>query len=95
MINNHENIDTGSDELEATALRFTPAHEAPEVLARGRGEIARKIIEVARRNSLPVVQDQKFSEELQSLPVGQEIPENLYRVAASIYASIYRLNQRL
>ena len=76
----------------AVALRYERGVDnAPEVLAVGRGEVAERIIQIARQSDVPLVQDQPVAEALSRLDVGQEIPVELYRAVAEILAFVYRL----
>ncbi len=76
----------------AAALIFDPAIDrAPRVLARGRGALARRIVETAHSAGRPVVRDAALSEVLAALPVGVEIPERLYLLVSGVFALIYKL----
>lgn len=66
--------------------------DAPQVLASGRGKIAEKIIETAREAGIHITEDPDLLELLASVPVGHEIPEDLYRAVAEILAFVYRIN---
>ena len=76
----------------AAALAFDAERDrAPRLLARGQGGFAREIVETAEAAGRPVVRDAALSEVLAALPVGTEIPENLYRAVSGIFALIYQL----
>ncbi|GAB4175467.1 MAG: FlhB-like flagellar biosynthesis protein [Geothermobacteraceae bacterium] len=68
---------------------------APRVIAAGRGELARKILETARDAGIEIVQDGDLVEILAGLPTGEEIPPELYQVIADLFACLYRLNNSL
>src|SRR3954452_18533374 len=55
----------------ATALRYTEGSDAPEVVATGRGEIARRILDAAEEAGVPVRRDPGLVEALGKLDVGQ------------------------
>ncbi len=65
--------------------------DAPKILARGRGEIAKKIIAKAKEEDIPIKEDKDIVRVLVQLDIGQEIPEELYQVVAEMLAFIYRL----
>ncbi len=47
--------------LQAVALRYAPREdEAPRLTAKGRGHIAEKIVELARRHGVPIRQDRNL-----------------------------------
>ena len=79
---------------EAVALRYRPEKEkAPKVVAKGRGFLAEKIIEIAKRHGVPIKYEPNLIHVLSKLDLDQEIPPNLYRAVAEIFAFIYKLNQ--
>jgi flagellar biosynthesis protein FlhB len=68
--------------------------EAPKVLAKGAGEIARKIKEIAKSNDIPVVENKELARSLYSLvDIGTEIPVSLYQAVAEVLAYIYKLKK--
>jgi len=75
----------------AVALEFD-GENTPTVNARGAGPIAEKIIEIANQHGVPLQQDDELVEILSDLNLGDEIPENLYRVIAEIIAFAYILS---
>ncbi len=75
----------------AVALRYEQGRmEAPLVVAKGRGPIARKIKEIARKHGVPLVEDPPLARTLEKLcRVGAPIPESLYRAVAEVFAWIW------
>ena len=67
---------------------------APRVIAKGRGEIAQKIVEIAAAHSLPLYEDENLVQILEALDLEIEIPPELYRAVAEVLAFVYRLNGR-
>ncbi|MEA2270927.1 MAG: flagellar biosynthesis protein [Solirubrobacteraceae bacterium] len=78
----------------AAALRYTNGAEAPEVVATGAGEIARRIVEAARAAGVPVREDPALAEALSRLDVGRVIPPELYQAVAEALVWAYRLDAR-
>ena len=76
------------------ALRYAEGSEAPEVVATGRGEIARKILEAADEAGVPVRRDPALVEALGRLDVGQAISPELYVAVAEALVWAYRLDAR-
>lgn len=77
----------------AVALRYLAgADEAPRVVARGRGEIAGRILDLARRHGVPVHPDRDLVHALAALDVGAEIPPKLYEALAEVLAYVWRVN---
>ena len=78
----------------AVALQYDrETMEAPTVIARGEGFIARKIVERALEAEVPVVEDAALVSALLSLELGEEIPAELYEVVARVLAWVYRLDR--
>ena len=78
----------------AVALKYDQEKDhAPKVIAKGRGEIAEKIIEIAKAYNLPLYEDQNLVQILEALELETEIPPELYRAVAEVLAFIYRLNK--
>ena len=76
----------------AVALRYEKDRDhAPQVVAKGRGWIARRIIEEAKTHGLPMREDPLLVEALIGLDLYQEVPEELYQVIAEIYVFLYQV----
>ncbi len=66
---------------------------APQVIAKGEGFIARKIVERAIEADVPIVEDAALVSALISLELGEEIPAELYEVVARVLAWVYKLDK--
>ncbi|NPB07771.1 MAG: EscU/YscU/HrcU family type III secretion system export apparatus switch protein [Aquificae bacterium] len=78
------------EKRKAVALRYGEGDRAPVVVAKGRGELARKIIEIAKEKGIPVVEDENLVEALLQVDVYEEIPPELYEAVAKVLAYIMR-----
>jgi len=77
----------------AVALRYQPElHKAPKIVAKGKGKVAEKIIELAREHGVFVHPDPDLIEVLSHLDLNDEIPPELYVVVAELLAFVYSLN---
>ena len=65
---------------------------APKIIAKGRGALADKIIELARDKHIHIHNDPDLLEMLSQLDLKQEIPDSLYEVVAELLSFIYLLN---
>jgi len=82
-------------EKKAIALGYDrETMNAPRVLAAGQGYIARKILEMAEENNIPVEQDPVLAEALSYLDPGEEIPPELYQVVAEVLVFIMDADKR-
>jgi flagellar biosynthesis protein len=80
----------------AAALKYEPAKDqVPVLAAKGRGLVAEKIIEIARKNSIPIKEDPNLVQILSKLEIDEQIPPVLYKAVAEILAFVYSLNERV
>jgi flagellar biosynthesis protein len=80
----------------ALALRYRHrVDQAPMVVAKGRGIIAERIIEIAKKHNIPLKSDPALIEVLSKLDLDQEIPTELYRAVAEVLAYVYKMTKKL
>jgi flagellar biosynthesis protein len=78
----------------ATALQYNQLkNRAPKVIAKGQGLIAENIIEKAQDHDVPIYQDERLSQQLYNLALGDEIPAELYHVVAEVLVFIAKADQ--
>jgi flagellar biosynthesis protein len=78
-------------ERQSAALKYR-GEGAPVLLAKGDGARAARIEELALEHGVPLVQDAQLTALLCRLPLGDEIPPELYVAVAEVLAYVYRLN---
>ena len=66
---------------------------APRVIAKGRGSIGAKIIEVARAHDIPIEENEVLAGALSNVELGDEIPEDLYKAVAEVLVFLLRLTK--
>ncbi|MDD3801777.1 MAG: EscU/YscU/HrcU family type III secretion system export apparatus switch protein [Desulfuromonas sp.] len=77
----------------AVAIRYDRDQaDAPVVVASGQGQVAERIIALAIEAGLPITSDPDLTELLAKIPLGAEIPVELYQAVAEVLAYVYRLN---
>mgnify|MGYP003405074473 CR=1 FL=1 len=82
--------------MKAVALMFLPdKNSAPVVVASGAGFLGNKIEEIAKANQVPIVKDEFLASTLLQVPIGQEIPEPLYKAVAVVFGFLYKLENEL
>lgn len=65
---------------------------APKVVAKGAGEIALKIKEMAKKHHVPCVENRPLARALfKDIEVGHYVPRELYRAVSEVLSYVYRL----
>ncbi len=80
----------------AIALKYDPDEaQAPLVLAKGQGHLARKIKEIARQHRIAIVENKPLARTLfTAVEVGDEIPPQFYQAVAEILAFVFSTRRR-
>ena len=80
----------------AIALHYDKGKtEAPRVVAKGKGEIGRKIVETARASGVPVEENPALAAALADVELGDEIPTELYKAVAEVLVFVLRVSGRI
>lgn len=74
----------------AVALEWDRQH-APRITASGAGLTAEEILRIAEEHDIPLHQDAALTEALAQVPLGEEIPEELYVAVAEVLAFVFLL----
>ena len=78
----------------AAALQYNREKDnAPRIIAKGKGDIAQKIVEKAEEENIHIEDDSDLVDILLKLEIGDEIPPELYQVIAEILSFIYELEE--
>jgi len=87
---------THTNQKVAVAISYEPEEPgAPKVLAAGLGETARRILELARNEHVPIHKNASLAHLLARIPNGSDIPESAYRLVAELLAFLYATDTRL
>jgi flagellar biosynthetic protein FlhB len=80
----------------AVALKYDQSEgEAPIVIAKGQDYVALRIKDIAKENSVEIVENKPLARTLYStVDIGEPIPEELYQTVAEILAFVYKLKQK-
>jgi flagellar biosynthesis protein len=78
----------------AVALHYDKSG-APRVVAKGRGTIGQKIIEVAKAHDIPIEENEVLAGALSNIELGDEIPAELYKAVAEVLIFVLRLSGRV
>lgn len=78
----------------AVALHYDK-QGAPRVVAKGKGSLGDKIIEVAKANNIPIQENEALAGALSNVELGDEIPAELYKAVAEVLIFVLRLSGRI
>jgi flagellar biosynthesis protein len=80
----------------AAALKYTIGEDtAPKIIAAGRGSVAKKIVDIATKENIPIHRDKVLAQALTELGIGVEIPPELYQAVAKILIQVARLDKQM
>lgn len=80
-----------SDQLQKAVALFYDGKNAPQISAKGTGEVAEQIIAIANEHGVPLCDNGALVDLLVTLELGDQIPETLYIAVAYIIAFAYQL----
>jgi flagellar biosynthesis protein len=78
----------------AVALHYDKTG-APRVIAKGKGSIGEKIIEVAKAHDIPIEENELLAGALSNVELGDEIPAELYKAVAEVLIFVLKLSGRV
>jgi flagellar biosynthesis protein len=79
----------------AVALRFLPtADNAPRLVAKGEGTLAERILQIAERKDVQIIEDKSLAESLSRLGLGVEIPDNLYKAVSVVFRYLWEQEKK-
>ena len=78
----------------AVALCFDGIN-TPKVTAKGQGLTGEAIIRIAKENDIPLQEDEALAKALSTIPLGEDIPRELYLAVAEVLAYVYFLDEVL
>ncbi|MFW0883581.1 EscU/YscU/HrcU family type III secretion system export apparatus switch protein [Candidatus Acidulodesulfobacterium sp. H_13] len=81
--------------IKASALKYDgEKNSAPVLIAKGRGRVAEKIIEIAKKENIPVMENKMLADVLDRLDIYDEIPPELYKAVSKIFAFLWKVNEK-
>ena len=80
----------------AIAIRYRPGESAaPQVTAKGKGQLAEYMRDLARENGIPIVENIPLARLLyRRVKVGKSVPAETYKAVAAVLAYVYRITGR-
>lgn len=82
-------------DVKAVALRYPENAEAPFVVATGKGKLAERLLDIARKNNVPVVEDEFTANILSVQEIGTAIPEDTWEIVARIFAVVVESEKKI
>lgn len=83
------------DRKQAVALTYKQDQtDAPYISAKGEGDVADRILQLAKENEVPIQEDASLVSLLSQVDLFSAIPPDLYQAVAEIFAFIYQLDRQ-
>ena len=83
------------NELKAVALKYPENASLPFVSVKAKGELAKKLVEIAEKQKIPVVENIEAANILSVQEIGSAIPENTWEIVAKIFAAVVECDKKL
>lgn len=74
----------------AVALKYDRGDVAPSLVASGKGELAERMLEIARDHGITVVRDPLLADILSDEEVGSIVPVETWKAVAAVFAFLER-----
>jgi type III secretion system FlhB-like substrate exporter len=78
----------------AVAVHYSEELPAPVIVARGKGELARRIRRIAEQHGVYLLVRPELADALVELEVGSLIPEEFYRIIAEILVFVRSVSEK-
>ncbi len=72
----------------AVAIKYNKNLPAPFISAKGKGFVAKRLLEIAEEHHIPVIKDNLLSETLYLMEPGEYIPDEVFDIVAEILVFI-------
>lgn len=79
----------------AVAVKYIRDLPAPFVIAKGKENIARKLVQIAQNHGITILEEKDLSERLFEVETGEFIPEEVYEIMAEILAFVYNITGKM
>ena len=86
-----EKPDVVSDSTDIAVALSYDGSNAPVVAAKGEQHVARQILALAEEHDVPLYPNPELAATLVQIPLGDEVPEQLYRAVAEVISFAYIL----
>ena len=83
------------NELKAVVIKYPENADLPFISAKSKGELAKKLIQIAEEQKIPVVKNITAANVLSVQEIGSAIPENTWEIIAKIFAAVVECDKKL
>lgn len=81
--------------LKAAALKYDQeSTNAPELIAKGQGELAKKILRLAKEHDISVFKNKALVDSLLNMELHEEIPPRLYQAVAELFSWLMKVENK-
>lgn len=77
----------------SVSLKYPQNVDAPLITAKAEGILAKRMVDIARENDIPVVEDDVLANVLTLRQIGECIPETTWHAVAGVFAMISALEK--
>ena len=77
----------------AVAVKYSRELPAPFIVAKGKGELAGKLLKIAREHNIEIIENRDLTESLIKLDIDDFIPEEFYEIMAQIIIFVRALGK--
>ncbi len=82
-----------STEKTVVAIKYVKDLPAPFIIAKGKHELAERLLRIAVENGVEIANEPELSEALFEFEIGSFIPEEMYEIIAHILAHIMKVRK--
>lgn len=79
----------------AVALKYPKDAPCPFISVKGKDNVAQEIINIAKQNNVPIVENKELTEVLTLEEVGSFVPEETWELIANIFSYIIELDSNI
>lgn len=83
-----------SQQLVAVAVQYKKEFPAPKITAKGKGEIAERMLHIAKKHKVDIRKDATLASILNALEINDYIPFEAYEAVAGILGEIYKSSRK-
>ncbi len=80
---------------QAVAMKYKAYEDsAPKVIAKGSGEIAKKIIQKAKEYDIAIFQNPELTQMLMNVEIDEEVPPKLYETVVEVFVWLHKTENK-